>query len=95
MSAPDCNKNSLPDDWELAQGQLADCDDNDVPDTCDIASGADGDCDSDGVLDSCEVDGGATDDNSNCVPDSCEYRRGDFSLDGRVDGEDLAYLLAS
>jgi hypothetical protein len=91
----DCNKNGLPDDWEIAQGQLADCDDNDVPDTCDIVSGADGDCDSDGVLDSCEVDSGATDDNTNCVPDSCEYRRGDFSLDGSVDGEDLGYLLAS
>jgi formylglycine-generating enzyme required for sulfatase activity len=94
-SCEDCNGNGLPDDWELSQGLTPDCNTNGVPDSCDITSGFDRDCNGDGRLDKCEVFiDGAADDNGNCTPDSCEFARGDFGLDGTVDGEDLAFLLA-
>jgi formylglycine-generating enzyme required for sulfatase activity len=95
-SCEDCNGNGLPDDWELSQGLIPDCNMNGIADTCDITSGLDRDCNSDGRLDKCDVFiDGAADDNGNCTPDSCEFARGDFGLDGTVDGEDLAFLLAA
>jgi formylglycine-generating enzyme required for sulfatase activity len=95
-SCEDCNGNGLPDDWELAQGLVPDCDSNGVSDFCDVISGSDRDCDGDGRLDKCEVFiDDASDKNDNCTPDSCEFDRGDFGLDGSVDGKDLAYLLAA
>ena len=95
-SCEDCNGNGLPDDWELSQGLTPDCNANGIPDSCDITSGIDRDCDGDGRLDKCEVFiDGADDENGNCTPDSCEFARGDFGLDGGVDGEDLAFLLAA
>jgi formylglycine-generating enzyme required for sulfatase activity len=91
----DCNDNNLPDDWDIAQG-APDCDGNGIPDSCDITSGVDGDCDGDGRLDKCEVFiDGADDENGNCTPDDCEFARGDFGLDGAVDGKDLSFLLAA
>ncbi len=95
-SCEDCNGNGLPDDWELAQGTVSDCNQNGVPDTCDITAGFDRDCDTNGRLDRCDILlYAAPDDNQNCTPDVCEYARGDFGLDGSVDGKDLGYLLAS
>jgi formylglycine-generating enzyme required for sulfatase activity len=95
-SCEDCNGNGLPDDWELAQGLTPDCNANLIPDSCDIANGLDRDCNGDGRLDKCEVlFDMAMDENGNCTPDSCEFDRGDFGLDGAVDGEDLAFLLAA
>ncbi len=95
-SCEDCNGNGLPDDYELAEGTVPDCNANGIPDTCDIASGLDRDCNGDGRLDRCEVFfDGAADDNQNCTPDACEYARGDFGLDGSVDGKDLGYLLSA
>ncbi len=94
-SCEDCNGDGLPDDWQMSQGSLPDCNGIGVPDTSDLASGQWGDCDGDGRLDGCEVEvDGAADDNGNCVPDSCEYARGDLGLDGEVDAQDLAYLLS-
>ena len=95
-SCEDCNGNGLPDDWELAQGTVPDCNQNGVPDTCDIVAGLDRDCDANGRLDRCDIlQYAAADDNQNCTPDVCEYARGDFGLDGSVDGKDLGYMLAS
>ena len=95
-SCEDCNGNGLPDDWELAQGTVPDCNQNGVPDTCDITAGLDRDCDANGRLDRCDIYlYAAADDNQNCTPDVCEYARGDFGLDGSVDGKDLGYMLAS
>ena len=95
-SCEDCNGNGLPDDWELAQGTVSDCNQNGVPDTCDIVADLDRDCDANGRLDGCDIWlHAAPDDNQNCTPDVCEYARGDFGLDGSVDGKDLGYLLAS
>jgi hypothetical protein len=53
------------------------------------------DCDGNGALDYCEIAAGATDDNQNCVPDGCEYKLGDFDLDGAVASADLGYLLST
>jgi formylglycine-generating enzyme required for sulfatase activity len=94
-SCEDCNGNGLPDDYELSQGAIPDCNGNLLPDTCDLSSGLDRDCDGNGELDRCEVFlAGAADENSNCTPDSCEYARGDFGLDGDVGGKDIAFLLS-
>jgi formylglycine-generating enzyme required for sulfatase activity len=57
-----------------------------------VETGAD--CDGTGALDYCEIAAGVNDDNQNCVPDGCEYKSGDFDLDGAVGGPDIAYLLA-
>ena len=94
-SCEDCNGNGLPDDYELAQGSVPDCNGNQIPDTCDITSGLDEDCDGNGTLDRCDVFlNGAADDNQNCTPDSCEYKLGDFGLDGAVGADDLAFVLS-
>ena len=94
-SCEDCNGNGLPDDYELAQGSVPDCNQNGVPDTCDITAGLDQDCDGNGRLDRCDVFfAGAADDNQNCTPDSCEYKLGDFGLEGSIGGDDLAFLLS-
>jgi formylglycine-generating enzyme required for sulfatase activity len=75
---------------------VPDCNQNGVPDTCDIVAGLDRDCDANGRLDRCDIlQYAAADDNQNCTPDVCEYARGDFGLDGSVDGKDLGYMLAS
>ena len=74
---------------------MPDCNQNGVPDTCDITAGLDRDCDGNGRLDRCDVFfAGAADDNANCTPDSCEYKLGDFGLEGSVGGDDLAFLLS-
>jgi formylglycine-generating enzyme required for sulfatase activity len=56
---------------------------------------AGGDCNGNGAIDYCEIAAGATDDNQNCVPDGCEYKLGDFDLDGAVASADLGYLLST
>ena len=92
----DCNQNGALDYCDIATGTAADCNANGVPDTCDIVAGLDRDCDANGRLDRCDILlHGAPDDNQNCTPDVCEYARGDFGLDGSVDGKDLGYMLAS
>jgi formylglycine-generating enzyme required for sulfatase activity len=94
--SPDCNQNGTLDYCDIATGTAADCNANGVPDTCDITAGLDRDCDANGRLDRCDVlQYAAADDNQNCTPDVCEYARGDFGLDGSVDGKDLGYMLAS
>lgn len=103
QTLPDCDANGVPDACE----QLPDCDADGIPDTCEIAAGK-GDCDGDGVPDGCETDcdgngipdpcdtaAGAEDKDADGLPDSCEYARGDFDLNGRVDGADLGQLLSA
>jgi hypothetical protein len=51
----DCNKNGLPDSYEIVEMLVLDCDNNAVPDSCDIASGSAFDCNGNGVPDSCEL----------------------------------------
>ena len=89
---PDCDNDGLPDPYEIASGFELDCNHNTVPDSCEIQSGL-GDCDADGIPDSCELAGGAADLNANGIPDSCECLA-DLSQDNRVDGADLAIVLA-
>jgi hypothetical protein len=70
-----------------------DCDGDGDSDLCQLAAG-EGDCDSNGVLDACEA-GGAGDSDSDGIPDSCERERGDFNLDGVIDGTDLSFVLGA
>lgn len=76
----DCNRNSIPDDWDLSTGTSQDCNGNGRPDECDIASGASIDCDSDGIPDECQIDC-----NHNGIQDSCDLLSG-ASLDCDKDG---------
>jgi formylglycine-generating enzyme required for sulfatase activity len=106
--APDCNENGVPDACDIASGASQDIDKNGVPDDCkpdcdgdglpdawELANGFDFDCDADGVPDFCEIaaDAGIDDDRDGRI-DACESARGDFNLDGVVNGADLAPLLS-
>jgi hypothetical protein len=77
----------------LYGGPGFDCDGDGQPDSCQLAAG-DGDCDGNSVFDACET-GGPGDTDSDGRPDVCERDYGDLNLDGRIDGVDLAFLLAS
>ena len=70
-----------------------DCDADGQPDSCQLDSGAE-DCNGNGLLDVCEA-GGPGDSDGDGTPDSCEREFGDFNLDNRIDGVDLAFLLAA
>ncbi len=52
------------------------------------------DCNGNGSDDCVEIAAGAADTNANGVLDGCEIARGDFNLDGIVDGADLSLLLS-
>lgn len=56
---------------------------------------ADLDCDGSGTSDWCEIADGAADADHDGRLDSCERARGDLTLDGMVDGGDVALVLAS
>ena len=90
----DCNANGLPDAWEILQQLVPDCNGNSVPDSCDVADGTVKDCNDNGIPDSCDIAAGEVDKNSDGQPDDCQYRYGDFDLDGNIGGSDLAVLLA-
>jgi hypothetical protein len=51
----DCNRNSVADTEDLANGTSADCNENDIPDECEIAAGALDDTDGDGIPDICDT----------------------------------------
>ncbi|MHC5004905.1 MAG: FG-GAP-like repeat-containing protein, partial [Planctomycetota bacterium] len=53
------------------------------------------DCDADGTIDMLDVLLGSADVNGNAIPDRCELAAGDVNLDGVVDADDLALVLAS
>lgn len=48
---PDCNRNQIPDDEDIASGGSTDCNANGIPDDCEGLP----DCDGDGLLDACTV----------------------------------------
>ena len=52
---PDCNTNSVPDHFDIEQGNSTDCNDNIVPDECDLGSANSLDCNNDNVPDECPV----------------------------------------
>jgi formylglycine-generating enzyme required for sulfatase activity len=107
-SESDCDANGVPDSCDIASGASQDIDGNGVPDECkpdcdgdglpdawELANGFDFDCDADGVPDYCEIalDTDIDDDHDGRI-DACEFARGDFNLDGVVNGADLAPLLS-
>ncbi len=71
---PDCNRNGIPDDREVAQGLVDDCNANGIPDSCDLDDGTDTDCNENGILDACDIAAGAPDANGNGRPDECDDR---------------------
>jgi hypothetical protein len=92
----DCNGNGRIDTCEVAGlGGSADCDNDNLIDTCEIAANPSLDCNNNGRLDTCDIwELGLQDKDSDGRPDSCEFARGDFDLDGQVGAADLGGLLA-
>lgn len=56
----DCNRNSIPDERDIAAGTSDDCNENAIPDECDIDDGTSKDCNENGTPDECELGGPAT-----------------------------------
>ncbi|GAJ01616.1 unnamed protein product, partial [marine sediment metagenome] len=52
----DCNRNGVPDECDIADGNSLDCNANGIPDECDIARGRSSDENEDGVPDECQID---------------------------------------
>jgi probable HAF family extracellular repeat protein len=89
----DCNRNSLPDSYEISTGLVTDCDEDLIPDMCEIAAGK-VDCNSNQLLDACEIASGTVSDfDQNGIPDSCECLA-DLFVDGVVNGADLGIALS-
>ncbi|MGD8451108.1 MAG: hypothetical protein PVJ57_04765 [Phycisphaerae bacterium] len=83
---PDCNENSIPDDWDISAEYSADCNANGIPDECDIADGTSEDCNGNGVPDECDLANGDSEDcDVNGVPDECQT---DTDDDGVIDACD-------
>jgi len=72
-------------------GTSYDCDGDGYSDICQFDPATD-DCDGNGIFDACES-GGPGDSDADGIPDSCEQDRGDYNLDGVIDGVDLSALL--
>jgi hypothetical protein len=75
----DCNRNGLPDTFEIEFKLVEDCDGDGLIDEC-----QGGDCDADGLPDRCEVLAGAPDCNHDQVPDDCQGAL-DCDGDGTID----------
>ena len=71
-----------------------DCDNDNLVDICEIAANPTLDCNLNNRLDTCDIAGGAQDKDNDGRIDSCELAKGDFNLDGSVNGDDLGALLA-
>lgn len=90
----DCNGNGEHDAFDIARGVALDCDQSGVPDTCEYPS-ASTDCNGNGISDLCDCHSGFSSDlNSNNIPDECECS-GDVDANGRVDVDDLVWVLVS
>ena len=82
----DCNKNGVPDEFDINDGTSQDCNGNGIPDECDIADETSQDINGNGIPDECEPDcngngipddwdishGTSQDINGNGIPDECE-----------------------
>lgn len=90
----DCNGNGEHDAFDIARGNALDCDQSGVPDSCEHPS-ASTDCNGNGISDLCDCYSGFSSDiNTNNVPDECECS-GDVDANGRVDVDDLVWVLVS
>jgi len=92
----DCNSNGRIDTCDVVgEFGLFDCDNDNLIDTCEIAANPSLDCNNNARLDTCDIDNfGEQDKDNDRRPDSCEFARGDFDLDGQVGAADLSGLLA-
>jgi hypothetical protein len=90
----DCNANGEHDAFDIARGTSLDCDQSGVPDTCEHATAVT-DCNGNSISDLCDVYSGYSSDlNTNNVPDECECS-GDIDANGRVDADDIVWVLVS
>jgi hypothetical protein len=90
----DCNANGEHDAFDIARGTSLDCDQSGIPDTCEHASAVT-DCNGNGISDLCDCYSGYSSDvNTNNVPDECECS-GDIDANGRVDADDIVWVLVS
>jgi len=91
----DCDANGKDDDCQIAESRESnDCNSNGILDSCEAVS-QEVDCDRNGIPDLCDLASDTSrDSNLNGIIDDCERQYGDLNLDGRVDGADLAALLA-
>ena len=90
----DCNQNGEHDAFDIARGVELDCDQSGVPDACEHPSALT-DCNSNGISDLCDCYSGFSSDlNRNDVPDECECS-GDVDANGRVDVDDIVWVLVS
>ncbi len=86
VSAPDCNANGIPDDFDIADGTSDDCNANDIPDECEP------DCNGNGIPDDCDIaDAISADDNGNGFPDECERKNRYISFAHSAGAEFVAY----
>ena len=75
---PDCNRNEVNDQDDIASGRSRDCNANGKPDECEP------DCNHNGIADACDIAAGTSQDcNLNGVPDECDP---DCDKDGVPDG---------
>jgi hypothetical protein len=90
----DCNGNGEHDAFDIARGTARDCDQSGIPDECEHPSAVT-DCNSNGISDLCDCYSGFSSDlNTNQVPDECECT-GDVDANGRVDVDDIVWVLIS
>ncbi|MGB0715692.1 MAG: hypothetical protein ACPGXK_07435, partial [Phycisphaerae bacterium] len=76
---PDCNKNNLPDSYDIDIDTSTDCNHNDIPDECDIADATSEDCDENQLPDECEYSFSEVNDcNANDILDACDFIAGNI-----------------
>ena len=98
----DCNRNSILDVCDIADGTSADSNANSIPDQCedcnsngvldsvDVANATSPDCQQDGTPDECQLLGGEFDCNADGIPDVCQLVGGDCNRNNVIDSCDVA-----
>jgi hypothetical protein len=95
QSLPDCDGDGVWDECQIYENPFLDCNRNGVLDSCEKYTPAPLDCNGNGIPDECELAYSPwLDANGDGILDACSFARGDFNLDGIVDGADLGVMLA-
>jgi hypothetical protein len=95
QTLPDCDGDGVWDECQIYENPFSDCNRNGVLDSCEKYSPTPLDCNGNGISDECEIAYSPwLDANGDGILDACSFARGDFNLDGIVDGADLGVMLA-
>jgi hypothetical protein len=95
QSLPDCDGDGVWDECQIYENPFLDCNRNGVLDACEKYTPHPFDCNGNGIPDECELAASpGLDLNGDGILDACSFARGDFNLDGVVDGADLGVMLA-